>query len=74
MKKEKLIGIATRYLNGQEIDFVGPIELGRKEGRIQEVIFWHPLTKDPEVATVDPPDIIVLVDLDTGEADLKYQM
>lgn len=74
MTNDEIISLAKEYFIREDIPFVEPGELGKKNGTKQEVIFLDPLILDPKVAVVDPEDIRVWVDTETKEVTLIYQM
>lgn len=74
MNDAQILETAELFLKKSNIAYLSPGEIGEREGRKVEVIFMNPFTIDPEVATVDPPDIRVWVDIYNGTVDLIPQM
>ncbi len=72
MSDTDYITIAAEFLSQQDIGFVQPGEIGRKEDLKVEVIFLVLETLDPNVAVVDPPDIRVWVNTKNYEVELSY--
>jgi hypothetical protein len=73
MTEEHLIAHAKALLNRDQIPFVEPGRIGRKEKDRSEVIFLIPEALDPNVV-VDPEDVRVWVFHDTGNAEFILQM
>lgn len=74
MIDNELISTAAEFLRSQEIGFVEPGKIGRKDDVKVEVIFPVPETLDPNVAIVDPPDVRVWVHTGSKEVRLIHQM
>jgi len=74
MSDTNFIARAAEFLSQQDIGFVQPGKIGRKEEHKVEVIFPVPETLDPNVAIVDPPDVRVWVNSDNDEVELIHQM
>lgn len=66
--------MAQKYLTARKIPFVTSAEFGEVDNDRVEVIFLTPEMLDPNVVTVDPPDIRVWVNRKTGEVELIPQM
>lgn len=74
MNDAQIIMRAADYLREKNIKFLQPGVIGnRNNGRV-EVIFMDPLSTDPTVMTIDPPDIRVWVYIETGLVELIQQM
>ncbi|BFM08578.1 hypothetical protein [Halioxenophilus aromaticivorans] len=76
MSKINVKKLAEEFLASQDIGFVPPGIIGRKEERKIEVMFPAPETLDPKVAVVEPPDFRVWVNAESGvvELELVHQM
>lgn len=74
MNKITILNIAKQYLTSKSIKFVESGELGCLKGHMQEVIFLDPQVLDPNIAIVDPGEIIVQVNMHTKQATLVEQM
>ena len=74
MSDTDLITRAAEFLSQEDIGFIQPGKIGRKEGVKVEVIFPVPETLDPNIAIVDPPDVRVWVSSDNYEVELIHQM
>ncbi len=74
MDKEQIFHLAKDYLHSRNINFVDAGKLGRLEQDNQEVIFLDPLVLDPNVASIDPGDIRVWVNVKTKEVTWIEQM
>ena len=73
MRDDQVIQAAADYLATKRIRFVPEGEVRpSSEGR-SEVVFLVPEALDPMVV-VDPPDVRVLVDRQTGSCELVAQM
>lgn len=73
MNTTKLISYAEDFLNKHKADFVRPGKIGRIDNRRVEVIFLVPLALNPNVV-IDPPDIRLWVNIDSGEIEIIEQM
>ena len=66
--------LASKYLAERDIAYVQPGTVKQRSETLVEVIFLVPESLEPEVAVVDPPDVRVLVNLETSSLELVYQM
>ncbi|VAW59638.1 hypothetical protein MNBD_GAMMA11-2266 [hydrothermal vent metagenome] len=69
-----IIKQAEEFLTSRDIGFVQSGIVGRKSDGKVEVIFPVPETLDPNVAVVEPPDVRVWVNAESGEVELINQM
>lgn len=68
-----LISQVERFLESKGIKYVGPGMIGRRDNGMVEVIFTIPEALDPNVV-VDPPDVRVWVNIDSGKIKIIPQM
>jgi hypothetical protein len=74
MTEVNLIMKAEEFLTNHDIGFVQAGIIGQKSKGKVEVIFPVPETLDPNVAVVEPPDVRVWVNAESGEVELIHQM
>lgn len=74
MNDADVIVLAEKFLTSLNISFVKSGTIGQINGKRVEVIFPVLEVLDPNVAVVDPPDVRVWVDIDTGVVELIHQM
>lgn len=73
MNDFQLMICAEKFLKSKSIAFVKPGEIGQRAPERIEVIFSIPEALDPNVV-VDPPDVRVWVDINSGKVELIPQM
>jgi len=70
---EDIVDKARELLNRENVLFIGPGKIGRRQPERTEVVFLIPEAMDPNVV-VDPEDVRVWVSNVTGDAEIILQM
>ncbi len=73
MNESQLIARAEKFLKSKNIAFIKSGEIGRRNGERVEIIFIVPKALDPNIV-VDPPDVRVWVNVNSGEVKFIPQM
>lgn len=74
MNETQCLQSAEKYLLSHGIEHLPPGMVGRREESCWEITFLIPETVNPEIATVDPPDVRVWVSIPDHLVELICQM
>ena len=74
MSNQWVIDLAENYLIQKGIDFVRPGKTSPLENGYCEVTFFVPEYFDDAVAVIDPPDVRILINIESREVKFVPQM
>jgi hypothetical protein len=73
MSDIQLIICAEKFLKNNSISYVKPGTIGQRVSDQVEIIFLVPEALDPNIV-IDPPDVRLWVDINSGKVEFMPQM